>query len=360
MLTLYRRHVGSCGKTSRTDRRCRCPVWVEGTLGGEYIRRSLDVTSWEAGSAVVNRWNEAGQLGEVKAGSIFISEAVEKYLSDAKARGLRPATLSKLQTIFKKQFVGWCRENGFRYLRELNVERLREFREGWNDAPLAASKKLQRLRGFFYFCIRSEWITKNPARDVGMPRVESQQAMPFSDDEWKAILLAIPRYPLKGIYGDFNRIRLRAFVLLLRYSGLRIGDAVALRKDRIENGRLLLRTTKTGTHVYIPIPPDVSDALAAVNVDDSPHYFWSGRSLVKSAVGDWQRSLRKLFEIAKVVGWAHKFRHTFSISLLQKGVPIDQVSILLGHRSVKITEKHYAAWVKGRQEILEDAVRKTW
>jgi hypothetical protein len=36
------------------------------------------------------------------------------------------------------------------------------------------------------------------------------------------------------------------------------------------------------------------------------------------------------------------------------------VSILLGHKSVKITEKHYAPWVKARQEQLEQNVRKAW
>jgi hypothetical protein len=34
-------------------------------------------------------------------------------------------------------------------------------------------------------------------------------------------------------------------------------------------------------------------------------------------------------------------------------VPIDQVSVLLGHSSVKITEKSYSPWVKARQEQLE-------
>ncbi len=35
-------------------------------------------------------------------------------------------------------------------------------------------------------------------------------------------------------------------------------------------------------------------------------------------------------------------------------------SVLLGHSSLKITEKHYAPWVKARQEQLEAAVRKAW
>jgi integrase/recombinase XerD len=41
-------------------------------------------------------------------------------------------------------------------------------------------------------------------------------------------------------------------------------------------------------------------------------------------------------------------------------VPIEQVQILLGHQSVRITEKHYAPWVKERQEQLERDVRTTW
>jgi integrase len=40
------------------------------------------------------------------------------------------------------------------------------------------------------------------------------------------------------------------------------------------------------------------------------------------------------------------FRDTFAVELLLSGVPIDQVSLLLGHSSVKVTEKHYAPFVK--------------
>lgn len=51
--------------------------------------------------------------------------------------------------------------------------------------------------------------------------------------------------------------------------------------------------------------------------------------------------------------------HT-SIELLLAGVPLERVSILLGHTSVKITEKHYAPWVRERQEQAEADVKRTW
>jgi len=51
------------------------------------------------------------------------------------------------------------------------------------------------------------------------------------------------------------------------------------------------------------------------------------------------------------------FRDTFAVELLLSGVPIDQVSLLLGHSSVKVTEKHYSPFVKARQEQLENSVK---
>ena len=39
---------------------------------------------------------------------------------------------------------------------------------------------------------------------------------------------------------------------------------------------------------------------------------------------------------------------------------IGAVSILLGHSSIRITERHYSPWVRSRQEQLERDVRATW
>jgi integrase len=46
--------------------------------------------------------------------------------------------------------------------------------------------------------------------------------------------------------------------------------------------------------------------------------------------------------------------------MLLAGVPIDQVSILLGHASVRVTEKHYSPWVRARQDQLEKSVQSAW
>ena len=53
----------------------------------------------------------------------------------------------------------------------------------------------------------------------------------FTAAEITRILKACDRYPERNSYGHDNPARVRAFVLTLRYSGLRIGDVVGLRRD---------------------------------------------------------------------------------------------------------------------------------
>ena len=72
-------------------------------------------------------------------------------------------------------------------------------------------------------------------------------------------------------------------------------------------------------------------------------------------------AFKRLFEIAGIEdGHAHRLRDTFAVDLLQRGISLEDVSVLLGHSSIRITERHYAPWIKTRQELLEVAVRKVW
>jgi integrase len=57
-----------------------------------------------------------------------------------------------------------------------------------------------------------------------------------------------------------------------------------------------------------------------------------------------------------VNGHTHRFRDTFAVALLEKGATIENVSRLLGHTSIKITERHYSPWVKSRQDALDAAL----
>lgn len=105
----------------------------------------------------------------------------------------------------------------------------------------------------------------------------------------------------------------------------------------------------------------MTQALESIPTTSAQFYFWTGESEPKSAVGGWQRSLRRLFRLAGVPSrHAHRFRDTFAVELLLAGVPLERVSMLLGHQSTRITERHYSPWVRARQEQLEADVRRTW
>jgi integrase len=221
---------------------------------------------------------------------------------------------------------------------------------------------LERLRAFYRFAVESKWVADNPATKIKNPKVKPTPTMPFSQEEATNILAACDQYPDSyGRVRQWNGRRLRALVLLLRYSGLRIGDAVCLSRDRVTGNKLFLYTAKTGTPVYCPLPEFVITALDAVERNNEHYYFWSGTSEKDGAARDYMRYLASLFQLAGVQrGHAHRFRDTFAVELLLAGVPLERVSVLLGHSSVRITEKHYAPWVLARQGQLEADVMRTW
>jgi integrase len=353
MLTLFRRHKKDCGFTSRKKRNCRCPIHVEGTLRGIPIRKSLDLSSWDAAQSLIREWEAEGQPSF----ALAVSDACEKFLSDAEARRLRPATLTKLRQL-TKNLLCFCDKEGYRFLSQLGIEEVRKFRQEWPDAASTGNKKLERLKTFFSFCIESGWVAKNPAKGLKPAKERRVKVKFFPPDQMSKIMEAVEAYPSKNSFGYDNRARVRAFILLLRYSGLRIQDAATLEKNKVQDGNLQLYTQKSGTPVWLPLPPTVLDTLEKTCKGE--YFFWSGEGTRKSITSDWQRTLRRLFKIAGIPGNPHMFRHTFSVSLLEKGVPIEDVSILLGHSSLRITEKYYAHFSKARQVRLSELVRKIW
>ena len=114
-------------------------------------------------------------------------------------------------------------------------------------------------------------------------------------------------------------------------------------------------STKSSTVAF------VVETLKAIPKASDPYWFWSGAGKVDNNTETWRRRLNRLFELAGVKNsHPHRFRDTFSVELLLAGVPIEQVSVLLGHSSVRITERHYAPWVRARQERLDADLERAW
>jgi integrase/recombinase XerD len=399
MLSVYTRHHSDCKNASdKAWRRCSCPKWIWGSFNGKFIRQSARTHRWEDAEEFRRQLSEGllfpGRPAEKafaparsdnsrheepgperpKKKRITVETAVEAYLTDASSRGVAVATLTKLTTIFRKQFLVWTRSQGLEYLDEIDLDALLSFRSTWTDAPLARQKKQSRVIGFFWACVRRGYIHENPTLSLGKIKVVQIPTDYFTPEEFSRIIEATYRVcDNRGGFIDVeaNRTRLRTMTLLMRWSGLRIRDAITFERHRLHGDSLLLYQAKTGTPVYVPLPSHVLDALESLPLGPKPnprYFFWSGNGNPKSAVANWQRSYRRLFRLADIRKpddelkrcHPHMFRDTFAVEMLLAGVPIDQVSLLLGHASVKITEKSYAPFVKARQLQLQESVRNAW
>jgi integrase/recombinase XerD len=428
---VFARHTSNCKyKRDRLYRRCNCPKWVEARFNSERIRKSASTRLWdeaeqfrqkledtltsgrslssldsdligaddappgapgqsspETDSAVIipsPSRPEPAQSPHALHGEIFppgrqrprvtIQKAVEVYMADARSRNLQTDTVKKLERLFEKQFLPWTESEGLVYLDELDHNALLTYRTTWTEGMVVKAKKQDRVVGFFWECFRRGFITQNPALSLSKIRPKHIPTDYFPRDEFDRIMDAIVIYgdPRGGyLTVEDTRTRLRTLTLLMRWSGLRIRDAVTLERHRLQGDNLLLYQAKTGQSVYVPLPPEVVEAL--VNIPEGPvpnkrYFFWSGNGLPKSVVANWQRSYRRLFQLANIRKLdgskkrchPHMFRDTFAVEMLLAGVPIDQVSTLLGHSSVKVTERHYAPFVKARQMQLQASVRAAW
>lgn len=366
MLIIYRRHLKSCPHRldGRKYRRCHCPIHVEGLLGDEPVRSALNtllgasgqVRDWERAQTLIRDWEAAGERRAASA-PVTIHDAWEQYLADASARRLSESTLREYRYV-ARNMENYATEKDFRYLKEFTLEALRKYRATWPNENLSALKKLELLRSFFRFACDSAWLPDNPAKKLRNPKIVERPTLPFEPEELVRILAALSKY---GDPKHLNVRRVRALVLLMRFSGLRISDAATLPCARVLKGKLFLYTSKAGTPVSCPLPPVVIQALDAIHRAGEPYFFWTGKSKAKTVITHWWSCLKDVFELAEIQnGHPHRFRDTFAVDLLLRGVPLERVSILLGHRSIKVTERHYAPWIRARQEQLEADVRRAW
>jgi integrase len=261
------------------------------------------------------------------------------------------------------------------YVDEITPLDLTEFRAGWNNGEVTTHRKHERMVSFFGSCVRNEFLRRNTMEALKKPK--TPDVVPtdyFRPEELRAILTATEKYEFGGGTDCHNRaLRLRALTLLMRWSGLSILDATKLERDRLSTNaggdhQIFLYRAKTGVPVYVVIPAEAAQTLQKLPNSNPRYFFWSGNGDPRSAAKAFQRSYWKLFRLAHLKlpegtrkrCHPHMFRDTFAVELLLAGVPIDQVSLLLGHSSVKITERHYAPFCKARQEQLSAAVKLAW
>src|SRR5258708_27195074 len=148
-LGLYRRHLNSCSHLAKGNAwtRCQCPIWVQGSIGGEAVRRSLNTTNCTAASTTVHQWQSSGRVGVLKPELPDVDAAIDQFLKKAKTRNLAATTIKKRRELLKGKLLAYCKREGYRPLPDLTVERPCEFLPGRKYSPPSAPKRLEHLRG---------------------------------------------------------------------------------------------------------------------------------------------------------------------------------------------------------------------
>ena len=238
MIKAFRRHSKVCPHRDRNYRRCSCPIWVDKVFKTKRTLQSLRTRNWEVAMKRVLKMETDGEKAQKT-----ILEATQSFIRDAEARGLRPPSIYKYRLLFK-QLNAFADEKGMTHLDELGVHELRLFRESWKNKNFSARKKLEALRTFFRFCLESGWVAKNYALSITPPKINQPPTMPYTRDEFNRVLAACDQYPSAKHPNAHWGSRLKALVLLLRHSGLRITDAVTLTKRQLKDGILIIEPQK--------------------------------------------------------------------------------------------------------------------
>ena len=193
------------------------------------------------------------------------------------------------------------------------------------------------LRNFVLYCLRNEWITKNPFRYYKLKEDEVQAKEHLTAHE----LELLTRKEL-----DRRLARIRDVFVFCCLTGLAFADADHLRREHLsqdDEGRWWIHKPREKTSVMsrIPLLPGTLEILCPYEHDE----VCVARSRVLPTPSN-QKMNAYMKEIAAVCGidkvlTTHCARHTFACMAVEYGMPIDVLAKILGHSNTNMT-RHYA------------------
>lgn len=379
--------------------RCKCPIYASGSLDRVARRLATKQRDWKAAVEMMapfvaaNSWTPVDEttrsgtlVSPVEATTVTgasasptLDEVLAAYCISKENRGVTKATMKKYRT-FRNQLLAFAAGKGVVRVAQFTITDMDAFYNGWKDGKNSKGKKLERMKGFFKFCLKRKWIAESPVEDLEPPinYTQHKQKSPFTDEEMDRIFDAASRWKPTpwhnaGEKGVVTADMVVAFVMLSVETGLRISDAATFNvRERInaDTQECFLFQHKTGKPLFTWINDDLCSRLQALAVRLGPTPFIT-QSRDKDQAGDaWRERLAKVFFEAgpfPVHCTPHRFRHTFARILLQRGIKVEEVAELIGD-TPDMVRRHYAQWATERQERLtaimkaayEDSLKKKW
>ncbi len=186
------------------------------------------------------------------------------------------------------------------------------------------------------------------ADKIKRPRLTEKQVECFTLSEQKKIEQAVRDSKKEKLYG----------IILCLYSGLRIGELLALTWSDIDLAKGVLTVDKSchdskdgividepktiNSRRLIPIPKQLLPTLKSAKKKSRSDFIVSNNGKPIS-VRSYQRSFELLLKKLKIPHKGfHSLRHTFATRALECGMDIKTLSEILGHKNPTVTLKRYA------------------
>ena len=236
------------------------------------------------------------------------------------------STLDKIIQNFKKP------------INQIETEDLRNYLSEYQKEHNVGKQTLDNVRrilsSFFSWLEDENYIIKSPVRRIHKIKTIKQIKETYSDEM------------MVSLRDNCNSIRDLAIIDILSSTGMRVGELVKLNKSDIdfENREIIVLGKGSKERiVYFDAKTKIHlQNYLASRKDDNPALFVSllkpYKRLEISGVEITLRKLGRQIGINKV--HPHKFRRTLATKAIDKGMPIEQVQVLLGHKKIDTTMEY--------------------
>ncbi len=287
---------------------------------------------------------------------------IQTFLSAKVAAGLSDKSISWYSWMLSRYAV-YCAANNLDAHVPTSVEAFFVILRRDNQAPETVSSYYRALRVYFNWLVKRGLAEDNPLDVVDKPRIPRQRKRHITIAEFRLLYESIPEH-------DWTDYRDMAMLIILFYSGVRVGELVALDRADVDVSRRLItvRHGKGGHERIVPCAPSLSEPYLRY-LYMRPAWNRPGLWLSNDGVGGLRGRLTAegvrmmLRRRCKAAGLRyvnpHQFRHGFAMTLLNAGMELSAVSAAMGHSSQSVTEQVYAAWLTdGLAREYAEALRK--
>lgn len=280
---------------------------------------------------------------------ITFSNLVELHKVSMKASRRSPATIIWYEGNLKV-FTGWCAANDIADAipSPETLDKYIAFQHAQGLRPATVHARFRSVAAVLNFAEKRRIITRdeNPISIVGRPRLPRERPRYVTPQVFDSLM--------RAIVGDsWTDHRDRLILQVLFFSGLRIGELVALQVDDIDlkKGEIFVRRGKGAKARMVPAHPELGKYMLPylyTRPSTSSVLFLSASGANRKAkdalTSEGLRSmLKRRCKEAGIESWnAHAFRHGWAMWMRNAGADLSDIAAAMGHTTTQVTQMYYA------------------